>query len=313
MFGMQPKRKVNRVTTAWASEGWLYDDKGNRLSASPPAPSEQPRASTDASKNTKEKKKLFGNTLPPITKEEIAKSEASVKAKDGTRVSSNLPTSSRPRKDKKVGPFLETDSEESDPDSLFVSERKPRHSKSAADDRTKKSTRNPLARELFPSDEEENPKSLASHPRSKTTGGGKTREPPQPAKKKTTMTNTDLAGDDSHRRERVRATGESSHGTLKKRDAHSRSPDRPPKKTDKPQGGDSSRTSSRKSRPPKTRTGNELAPIAGVFYESRGDYTSGRRTWSNEDPNRPPTEREIQDMDLEDAEKMWKKKHGTEL
>ncbi|THV46277.1 hypothetical protein BGAL_0399g00070 [Botrytis galanthina] len=389
-----PKRKVNRVTTAWASEGWLYDDNGNRLSAYPPAPSEQPRANTDASKNTKEKKKLFGNTLPPITKEEIAKSEASVKAKDGTRVSSNLPTSSRPRKDKKVGPFLETDSEESDPqslfvperksahsksaadghtrkvgtekdrtvrgkqpirndafnkirdgkntsnplstsskptdanttrrgpflsdsesdpDSLFVSERKPRVSKSAADDRTKKSTRNPLARELFPSDEEENPKSLASHPRSKTTGGGKTREPPQPAKKKTTMTYTDLAGDDSYRRERVRATGESSRGTLKKRDAHSRSPDRPPKKTDKPQGGDSSRTSSRKSRPSKTRTGDGLAPIAGVFYESRGDYTSGRRTWSNEDPNRPPTEREIQDMDLEDAENMWKKNHGTEL
>ncbi|KAF7911834.1 hypothetical protein BELL_0571g00010 [Botrytis elliptica] len=421
-----PKNKMNRVMDVWASKGWVFDADGRPLPSSLPAPSEQSRTNTDAPKDPKEKKKLFGNTLPPLTKEQIAKWEASGKAKDSTSISSNLPTSSKPtndnrkRKDKKAGPFLVSDSEsdvdsslvsqkptypksavdsktkkvkaeertaqgkqpirneasnkagdsrrvpnplstsskpmdastsrrghsevlDSDSDeSLFVSQIKPTHSKSAADDQKRKAPRNPLAKKLFPSDEEDNSASLESRPKSKATGG-KTIEPPKPAKK--TTTNPDLAGDKSKRREgggrpkpeSVRATEESSRGTAKRRDDRSLSRSRPAKKPEfQQQGEDSSRTSSGppkkaavrqgvavrkaststgKSSSSRTRTGNELAPNTGVYYKSKGEYTSGRKTWSDEeiDPNRPPTEKELQDMELEDAEKMWKKKHGTVL
>ncbi|KAF7894849.1 hypothetical protein EAF00_006663 [Botryotinia globosa] len=285
-----PKRKVNRVTTAWALEGWLYDKEGNRLSASPPAPSGQSRANTDASKTAREKKSLFGNTLPPVTREQIAKQEASVKVKDSTAVSSHVPTSSKPRDGKKVAPFLVSDSE-SDQDSLFVSQG-PTHPKSAA--------------------------------------GGRTIEPPKPAKKKkTTTTNTDPAGDDSNRRERVRATDELGRGTARRR---SRSPDKPTKNTEaRQQGGDSSHTSSRptaegavkkeikstsNNNSSRKRTGNELASTAGLYYKSRGKYTEGRQTWSDKEIDTDEdteTHWEKEEAKLEKVIRAWKREHGTEL
>ncbi|KAF5869457.1 uncharacterized protein Bfra_011265 [Botrytis fragariae] len=418
-----PKSKMNHVMNVWASKGWVFDVKGNPLPSSLPALSEQSSVKTGTPQNTQGKNNLFGNTLQTIAKEKTAELEASNKARDGKSVSSNPQASSKPknanrkRKDKKVGPFLVSDSEsdpdfssglerkpvnpkpaadskpkkvggeneravhekqpirnealnktrdskkissplsisskptdartprrgppkvldsESDSDSLFVSEKKPAHQKSAVDDKRRKAIRNPLARELFPSDEDDNSTSLEPRHKSKT-AGGKTIEPTKPAKK--TTTNTDLTGDKSNRREgrerskfeRVGATGESSGGTARARDDRSKSPERASRKPEvQRQRGDSSRTSSRtpagvavkkeststgKSRSSRTRTGNELASTAGLYYESKGAYTQGRKTWSTEeiDPNRPPTEKELRDMELEDARRTWKKKHGTEL
>ncbi|TGO11048.1 hypothetical protein BTUL_0118g00050 [Botrytis tulipae] len=368
-----PKRKVNRVTTAWALEGWLYDNKGNRLSASPPAPSEQSRANTDASKNTREKKSLFGNTLPPMTREQIAKQEASVKVKDSTAVSSHVPTSSKSRDGKKVGSFLVSDSE-SDQDSLFVSQ-KTTYPKSAADSKPKNGGvakertaqgKQPIRNEashkardstrvssnlptssrpkkdkrvgpfLVSDSESDQDSSFVSQKPTypKSAAGGKTIEPPKPAKKKTT-TNTDLAGDDSNRRERVRATDELSRGTARRR---SKSPDRPTKNTEaQRQGGDSSHNSSRppaegavrkgvavkkeikstsKNRSSKKPTGNELASTAGLYYKSKGKYTVGRQTWSTEEIDTDEdteTHWEKEAAKLEKARRAWKKEHGTEL
>ncbi|TGO25245.1 hypothetical protein BPAE_0084g00120 [Botrytis paeoniae] len=361
-----PEKKMNHIMDVWAKKDWLFDDKGNCLSSFPsappekskdkplpsslPAPSEQLRANTDTPKNTKEKKKLFGNTLPPMSKEQIASLEASRKAKDIKSVSSNLPTSSKPtnanseRRDKKVGPFLVSDSEsESDPGSLFVSQRKPTHPKSAADDKKrreerereraaqrKKPVRNPSA-----SDEDDKPQSSDSRFNTKTTG--KTREPTKPAKK--TTTNTDLAGDKSSRREgrerpkpeKVGATGESSRGIVRTRNDRSKSPDKTSRKPEVQRPGrDNYRTSSRppagvavkgdststfKSRSSRQRNGNELASDAGIYLKSRSQYKGPQKNYLEveDDSNRPPTAKELQDMELEDAQRMWKKKHGTEL
>ncbi|KAF7858734.1 uncharacterized protein EAF02_011058 [Botrytis sinoallii] len=338
-----PKNKMNRVMDVWASKGWVFDADGRPLPSSLPAPSEQSRAKTDASKDPKEKKKLFDSKTKKVKAEERTaqgkqpiRNEVSNKAGDSRRVPNPLSTSSKPMdastSRRGHSEVLDSDSDES----LFVSQRKPTHSKSAAGDQTRKASRNPLAKKLFPSDEEDNSASLESRPKPKATGG-KTIEPPKPAKK--TTTNSDLAGDKSKRREgggrpkpeSVRATDASSRGTAKRRDDRSISRSRPAKKPEfQQQGEDSSRTSSGppqkaavrqglavskqststgKSSSSRTRTGNELAPNTGVYYKSKGKYTSGRKTWSDEeiDPNRPPTEKELQDMELEDAEKMWKK------
>ncbi|TEY27345.1 hypothetical protein BOTCAL_1121g00010 [Botryotinia calthae] len=381
-----PRNKMNRVMTAWASKGWVFDAQGKPLPSSPPAPSEQSRARTDMSKSTHpqtssqpekaNKKKRDVKVGPFLVSEtdsdsgsEIVSSNrnrsTSSRPKDANneknkprkgplkemgseRVSSNPPTSSRPtnanneRNKPREGPFLESDIE-SDPDSLFVSQRKPRHPKSAAGgkervgrggERTvqdKMPIRSSLARELFPSDEDNDTAALESRRRPKPAEGGKNPDLTEPARKK--MNSTDSAGGKSNERERrensglkrVETTGERSVGTARRRDGRSRSPGRTPKKPEvQRQRGEGSHNSSRptegvavkkesrstgrerSSRP----HGDELASNAGIYRKSKSLYKGPRANWVEEDTNRAPTKKELQDMELEDAEKQWKKNGG---
>ncbi|KAF7946747.1 hypothetical protein EAE96_009732 [Botrytis aclada] len=250
------------------------------------------------------------------------------KARDSISVSNPLPTSSKSTDAKTPGRGLyDVSDSESDQNTLFVSQKKHKHPKSA-DKEPKKPTRNKLASELFPSDEEKNP-----IPKSKITVG-KTREHTEPAKT-TAIPNTDLATDRYNGRQglerskpaRVGATAESSRGPPRTRDDRSRSPVGSSKNPEGRQRGDTHTTS----RPKKgvaakkeststgkipssrRRTGNELASTAGIYYQSKGDYTSGRKTWVDEeiDPDRPLDFKEKHDKKLEDAENQWKRNHGT--
>ncbi|KAM0182356.1 hypothetical protein ACHAPF_001246 [Botrytis cinerea] len=381
-----PRNKMNRVMTAWASKGWVFDAQGKPLPSSPSAPSEQPRARTDISKSThpqtssqpeKANKKRKDVKVGPFLVSETdsdsgseivssnrnlstssrqtgAKNERNkpskgpLKVSNSKIVSSKPPTLSRPTKANnekskpRKGPFLESDSE-SDPESLFVSQKKPSNPKSAVGgkervgrggERTaqdKMPIRSSLARELFPSDEDNDTAALESRRRPKTAERGKNADLTEPAGKK--MDTTDFAGGKSNDRERrgnsglkrVETTGERSVGIARRRDDRSRSPGRIPKKPEvQRQRGEGSHNSSHptegvtvkkgsrstgkehSSRP----RGDELASNANIYRKSKSLYKGPKANWVEEDPNRAPTEKELRDMELEDAEKQWKKNGG---
>ncbi|KAF7904917.1 uncharacterized protein EAF01_005439 [Botrytis porri] len=320
----QPKNKMNHMMNVWASKGWVFDIKGKplpsslsgppeqskekRLPSSLPAPSNQSGTNTDAPKNPKEKKKLFGNTFP--SKEEIAQWKASNKASDSKPASDPLPNSSNPTiTDGKSKLNFKIPSEE---ESLFVSEGEDTDWKSAAGDRAKKAReerdraaqgkkpiRNPPTEKSFSSDEDNDSPPFKPRSRPSTTRTGKTREPTKPTKKMTT--NTNPVGDNSN-------AGEGGRTAKAHERRRSRSPDRSLKKPAVlHQRGESTHASSH------TKKGVAVKIGSSSHNKSVGKSESGRETRVKKmkDPNPPPTLMQIADMDLDDAENEWAKKHRT--